>query len=105
MQVHSRVDTRYAKPALSPEEKSSGALQSLSAKGAYLMRYGARNHIVATVKTVNKGEVMSLVKYDITCPTEMASVTTTESVDALGLKVGDEVHLVVKAVHVLPVKE
>jgi molybdopterin-binding protein len=32
------------------------------------------------------------------------SVTTTESVEALGLKVGDEVQLIVKAIHVLPVK-
>jgi molybdopterin-binding protein len=35
----------------------------------------------------------------------MASVLTTESVEALGLKAGDEVTLIVKAVHVLPVKE
>jgi molybdate transport system regulatory protein len=35
----------------------------------------------------------------------MASVLTTESLDDLGLEVGDEVQLVVKAIHVLPVKE
>jgi molybdate transport system regulatory protein len=35
----------------------------------------------------------------------MASVLTTESVEELGLKVGDKVTLVMKAVHVLPVKE
>jgi molybdate transport system regulatory protein len=35
----------------------------------------------------------------------MASVLTTESVDELGLAVGDQVTLMVKAVHVLPVKE
>jgi molybdopterin-binding protein len=31
-------------------------------------------------------------------------VITTESAEALGLKVGDEVQLIVKAVHVLPVE-
>jgi molybdate transport system regulatory protein len=35
----------------------------------------------------------------------MASVLTTESLDHLALNVGDEVQLVVKAIHVLPVKE
>jgi len=68
------------------------------------MKYGARNQIVAKVKTVKKGDVMSLVKFDVTTPVEMASVLTTESVDDLGLKTGDEVRLIVKAIHVLPVK-
>jgi molybdate transport system regulatory protein len=35
----------------------------------------------------------------------MASVLTTESMKDLGLKKGDNVLLVVKAIHVLPVKE
>jgi molybdate transport system regulatory protein len=47
---------------------------------------------------------MSLIKFSVTTPTEMASVITTESVEALGLKVGDEVQLIIKAIHVLPVK-
>lgn len=69
------------------------------------MKYGARNKIVATVKSVKKGDIMSLVKYDVSLPAEMASVLTTESVDDLNLKQGDEVQLVIKAIHVLPVKE
>jgi len=35
----------------------------------------------------------------------MGSVLTTESVQDLNLKVGDSVQLVIKAIHVLPVKE
>jgi molybdopterin-binding protein len=69
------------------------------------MRYGARNKISAQVKSVKKGDIMSLVKFDVTAPVEMASVLTTESVDALGLKNGDMVELIIKAIHVLPVKE
>lgn len=69
------------------------------------MKYGARNKIVATVKTVKKGDIMSLVKYDVSLPAEMASVLTTESVDDLDLKAGDTVQLVIKAINVLPVKE
>jgi molybdopterin-binding protein len=38
-------------------------------------------------------------------PAEMASVLTTESANELELEVGDEVQLVVKAIHVMPVKE
>jgi molybdate transport system regulatory protein len=69
------------------------------------MKYGARNKIEATVKSVKRGEVMSLVKFDVSMPTEMASVLTTESVEHLDLDAGDTVQLVVKAIHVLPVKD
>jgi molybdopterin-binding protein len=68
------------------------------------MKYGAQNQISAKVTSVKKGDVMSLIKFSVTTPNNMASVTTTESVEALGLKVGDEVQLIVKAIHVLPVK-
>ena len=69
------------------------------------MRYGARNQMMAKVTSVKRGDVMSLVKFDVTAPAAMASVLTTESVEELGLKPGDEVRLVIKAIHVLPVKE
>jgi molybdopterin-binding protein len=69
------------------------------------MKYGARNKLVAKVKSVKKGDVMSLVKFDVTMPAEMASVLTTESVKELALKKGDTVQLIIKAIHVLPVRE
>ncbi len=69
------------------------------------MRYGARNNIKARVTSIKTGDVMSLVKFDVSEPSKLASVLTTESVGDLQLKVGDEVHLVIKAIHVLPVKE
>jgi molybdopterin-binding protein len=69
------------------------------------MRYGARNRVRAKVKAVKTGDVMSLVKFEVTEPGEMSSVLTTESVEYLNLQVGEEVHLVIKAIHVLPVKE
>lgn len=68
------------------------------------MKYGARNQIMGKVTSIQEGDIMSLVKYDISVPAEMASVLTTESVQDLGLKVGDEVQLIIKAVHVMPVK-
>jgi molybdate transport system regulatory protein len=69
------------------------------------MRYGARNQMMAKVTSVKKGDVMSLVRFDVVAPAAMASVLTTESLEELQLKPGDEVRLVVKAIHVLPVKE
>jgi len=69
------------------------------------MRYGARNNIKAKVTSIKTGDVMSLVKFDVSEPAKLASVLTTESVADLQLKVGDDVHLIIKAIHVLPVKE
>jgi len=69
------------------------------------MKFGARNAMAATVKSVKKGDVMSLVKFEIAAPAAMASVLTTESLEELNLKPGEEVLLIVKAIHVLPVKE
>ncbi|MBI2818828.1 MAG: TOBE domain-containing protein [Acidobacteria bacterium] len=69
------------------------------------MKYGARNNIKAEVTSIKKGDIMALVKFDVTVPTKLASVLTTESVEEMGMKVGDKVQLVIKAIHVLPVKE
>ena len=69
------------------------------------MKYGARNKVAAKVKSVQSGDIMSLVKFDVTTPNEMASVLTTESVRELELKAGDEVELIIKAIHVLPIKK
>ena len=69
------------------------------------MKTGARNSIQARVTSIKSDEIMSLVKFEVTAPHEMASVLTTESVKDMNLKVGDKLTLVVKAIHVLPVKE
>ena len=70
-----------------------------------LMRYGARNKITAKVTSVKRGDIMSLVKFEVTVPAQMASVLTTESAEELNLQEGDQVELIIKAIHVLPVKE
>jgi molybdate transport system regulatory protein len=68
------------------------------------MKHGARNQLIGRVTSIKRGDVMSLVKFEVTAPAQMTSVLTTESVDAMELKVGEELQLLVKAVHVLPVK-
>ena len=68
------------------------------------MQYGARNKIKAKVTSVTSDQIMSLVKLEVNTPHEMASVLTTESLKEMGLKTGDEVELIIKAINVLPVK-
>ena len=68
------------------------------------MKVGAQNQISGKVMSIQRGDVMSLIKFEVTTPAQMASVITTESVGELDLKVGDQVQLLVKAVHVLPMK-
>lgn len=70
-----------------------------------MMKYGARNRIAGKVTSIKSGDVMSLIKFDVNGPIQMASVLTSESVEEMGLKVGDGVELIVKAIHVLPVKK
>jgi molybdopterin-binding protein len=69
------------------------------------MKTGARNSFQAKVTSIKSDEIMSLVKFEVTSPHEMASVLTTESVKDMNLQIGDKIILVVKAIHVLPVKE
>jgi molybdate transport system regulatory protein len=69
------------------------------------MKTGARNAFKAKVTSIKSDEIMSLVKFEVKAPGQMASVLTTESVKDMKLKVGDRVTLVVKAIHVLPVKD
>jgi molybdopterin-binding protein len=68
------------------------------------MRVGARNQLKAKVTDIKRGEVMAQIKLVIPAESVMGSVITVESLEEMGLEVGDEVELFVKAVHVLPVK-
>ena len=69
------------------------------------MKYGARNQIVGKVTDIKKGGLMCKVKLEIPAPAIMNSVMTIESVEDLGIDVGDNVKIIVKAINVLLVKE
>ena len=69
------------------------------------MKAGARNQLRGKVTEIKKGDIMAQVKFTITSGGTMASVLTVESLDEMDLKPGDEVTLLVKAIHVLPVKD
>ncbi len=68
------------------------------------MKVGARNRIVGKVTQIKKGSLMSIVHVDVSGPSHMASVMTIESLKELGLKKGDKVEVVVKAVNVLLIR-
>ncbi len=68
------------------------------------MRVGARNRIIGRVTDIKKGSVMCLVKMNIPAASRMASVMTLESLKELGIKKGDKVEVIVKAVNVLLVR-
>jgi molybdopterin-binding protein len=69
------------------------------------MRYGARNQVQGKVTTIKKGAVMAQVGVAVSGPVDFTSVLTVDSVKDLKLKKGDKVRVIVKAIHVLLVKE
>jgi molybdopterin-binding protein len=69
------------------------------------MKVGARNQLIGEVTEVKRGAVMGEVKLTIPANSPMASVMTLESIDDMGVKKGDKVRVIVKAVNVLLIKE
>lgn len=57
--------------------------------GGVFYEVWSKNKIAATVKSVKKGDVMSIVKFNVKDPIEVTSVLTTESLDELNLKEGE----------------
>ncbi len=69
------------------------------------MKYGARNQLTGEVVEIKKGQVMCQVKVKIPADSTMCSVMTLESLDDLGIKEGDKVSVLAKAVNVLLARE
>jgi molybdopterin-binding protein len=69
------------------------------------MKIGARNRLEGKVTEIKRGTVMCQVKVQIAGGAQMESVMTLDSLDELGIKVGDTVRVAVKAVNVLLIKE
>lgn len=96
--------TKAANPLSGMSGKARNVTHERTAKED-IMKYGARNQIVGKVASIKKGTVMCEVKLkDVSCDC-MESVMTMNSLKELGIKKGDKVKIVVKAVNVLLVKE
>jgi len=65
------------------------------------MKVGARNQLTGRVKEIRKGKLMCQVSVELDPKGAMASVFTLDSLKELGIKKGDKVKVVVKAVNVL----
>lgn len=69
------------------------------------MKIGARNRLEGEVVEVKRGAVMCQVRVRIAGGAFMESVMTLDSLDELGIKMGDKVGVAVKAVNVMLIKE
>ena len=69
------------------------------------MKYGARNNIVGKIQDIKKGSLMSQVKVSVDGPIDITSVMTLDTLADLGVKKGDSVRVLVKAVNVILVRE
>jgi molybdate transport system regulatory protein len=69
------------------------------------MKYGARNQINGKITKIKKGDVMGQVTLEIPSGSIMNSVMTTESIEDLGIKEGENIKVIVKAINVLLVRE
>ncbi len=65
------------------------------------MKYGARNQLEGRVVEIKKGTVMCQVKVKIPAESTISSVMTLDSLADLGIKEGDPVKAIAKAVNVL----
>jgi molybdate transport system regulatory protein len=65
------------------------------------LKLSARNQLKGRVISVEKGVITAKVKVEIKVPATITSVITKESVEDLGLKVGDEVEVIVKSTEVM----
>ncbi len=65
------------------------------------MAISARNNMEGVIKEIKKGEVAATVKVEITKPSIITSMITREAVEALGLKEGQKVKVVIKSTEVM----
>ena len=65
------------------------------------IKLSARNQLPGKVTEVHKGPTTARLKIDIGGGVIVTSSITTEAVDDLGLKIGDQVHAIIKASDVM----
>jgi molybdate transport system regulatory protein len=101
--------TEEGERVLREYERYEQYLSSLSADEEYWealdMKISARNKIGGIVKEIEKGEVAASVKIVVSTPTIITALITTDAVEALELKIGDEIEAVIKATEVMVSKE
>jgi molybdate transport system regulatory protein len=69
--------------------------------GVMYLKLSARNQLKGKIVSVEKGVITAKVKVEVVVPATITAVITKESVEDLGLKVGDEVSAIVKSTEVM----
>ncbi len=69
------------------------------------LKISARNRLKGVVKSVERGDVVTKVKVEITVPATITALISTEAADDLSIQVNDEVEVVIKATEVMIAKE
>jgi molybdopterin-binding protein len=64
-------------------------------------KLSARNQIKGKITKIKKDTVVGSIEIELSLPAKITSVITTDSIDELNLKVGDEVSAVIKATEVM----
>jgi molybdate transport system regulatory protein len=97
--------TPVGRALLEEYERLEGCLGEFLActngSGVRNLKLSARNQIKGKILSVEKGVITAKVKVELTVPATITSVITKEAVEDLGLKVGDEVQVVVKSTEVM----
>ena len=76
-------------------------LACTDSSGVRSLKLSARNQLRGKIVSVEKGVITAKVKVEVTLPATITAVITKESVEDLGLKVGDEVTAIVKSTEVM----
>jgi molybdate transport system regulatory protein len=69
------------------------------------LKISARNRLKGIVRNVEKGDVVAKVKVEVSAPTTITALISTEAVNDLKIKAGDNVEAVIKATEVMIAKE
>lgn len=73
----------------------------ISRMGGNAMKLSARNVLKGTIRSIEIGQVNAEVVLEVAPGLEMTSIITRKSCENLGLKVGKEAYLIVKASNVM----
>ncbi len=65
------------------------------------LKISARNQLKGKVLSIEKDQITAKVKIEIKVPATVTAVITKEAVEELGIKVGNEVHAIVKSTEVM----
>jgi molybdopterin-binding protein len=64
-------------------------------------KLSARNQMKGKITKIKKDSIVGLIEIEISVPARVTSVITADSIEEMGLKVGDEVDAVIKSTEVM----